>query len=370
MLQLARGGFTDDQIKDALHGKRGSRKIRFRYDLLDKNENKKQTLTSVIGGEVKFSALNDIKRTASFTIKDDPAINWLSDRIQPFVEVLINNTSWVEFPLGVFLPSSPTRDDTTGGAIRSVEAYDGLTILIDDKLADIYTVTAGTNIKTAVIAILTGAGITKYIIEDTTKTVSIDMQYEVGTPKISVINDLLSQINFTPIRVDVNGYFTSNSYISPSLRPIEYTYKDDELSVTYRGMQEELDLFDTPNQFIVVRTNSEETPLKSVYTNSNAASPTSTVSRGRTIVDYREIDNISDQSALDSYTQRIAFEASQVYGKLNFETAIMPMHDYYDILKIEYGPLGVNDKYTETSWSIPLEVGGRMKHEVRKVVSI
>jgi hypothetical protein len=170
--------------------------------------------------------------------------------------------------------------------------------------------------------------------------------------------------------VDVNGYFTSNSYISPSLRPIEYTYKDDELSVTYRGMQEELDLFDTPNQFIVVRTNSEETPLKSVYTNSNAASPTSTVSRGRTIVDYREIDNISDQSALDSYTQRIAFEASQVYGKLNFETAIMPMHDYYDILKIEYGPLGVNDKYTETSWSIPLEVGGRMKHEVRKVVSI
>ncbi|WP_042761602.1 hypothetical protein, partial [Streptococcus sobrinus] len=77
------------------------------------------------------------------------------------------------------------------------------------------------------------------------------------------------------------------------------------------------------------------------------------VSRGRTIVDYREIDNIADQAALDSYTQRIAFEASQIYGKLKFDTAIMPMHEYSDVLKIEYSHLNINAAFVETAWNFP-----------------
>lgn len=370
MLTLARDGYTEQQIKDALHGKRGSRKIRFRYDLLDKFENKKKELTNVMGGEVSYAALNEIKRTARFNIQDDGSIDWLSDRIQPFLELQMPQNKWVAFPLGVFLLASPTKTDTTGGIVRDVEAYDGTIILNDDKFDDIYTVTSGQNYKAAIISLLQSAGISKYIIEDTTKTLPLDMQFEIGSSKLEAVNALLGQINFTPIRVDVNGNFVSGQYISPSVRAIDYTYKDDALSVTFRGMSEELDLFSVPNKWVVVRTNAEELPLKSVYINSNAASQTSTVSRGRTIVDYREIDNIADQPALDAYTQRIAFEASQIFGKVVFETAIMPMHDYYDILKIEYAGLNINDKYTETSWSFPLSIGGKMKHEVRKVVNI
>jgi hypothetical protein len=111
-------------------------------------------------------------------------------------------------------------------------------------------------------------------------------------------------------------------------------------------------------------------PLTSVYTNNSESSPTSTLNRARTIVDYREVDNIADQQSLDAYVQRIAFEASQVYGKLVFETAINPFHGYSDILQINYSPLGINDKYSETGWTLPLKVGASMKHECRKVVTI
>jgi hypothetical protein len=243
-------------------------------------------------------------------------------------------------------------------------------ILIDDKLQSTYTINAGTNYKQAIIDLLATAGITQYIIEDTTKTLPITMAFDTGTSKLSVINSLINQINFTPIRVDVYGNFVTNSYIAPSSRGIEYTYADDSLSVTYKGMTESLDLFNIPNNWVVVATNAETAPLKSTYTNSNASSITSIVSRGRTITDYREIDNIADQQSLDSYTLRIANEASQIYGYLEFETAIMPMHDYMDLLKIEYSKLGINDKYIETEWSFDLETGAKMKHLVRKVVTI
>jgi Concanavalin A-like lectin/glucanases superfamily len=279
------------------------------------------------------------------------------------------SSQWIEFPLGIFLLSSPTRKDENNSVYREVEAYDGLLILRDDKFDTRYTIQAGTNYRQAVIDILASAGINKHNIEQTDKVLPVDMEFEPGTEKLEAINTLLQAINYTPIHVDVYGYFTSMTYRSPSIRAAEYTYKDDELSIIFPGMEEELDLFNVPNKWVVVCSNAEQS-LMSTYTNSNPNSPTSTVNRGRTIVDYREVTDIAGQQSLDAYVQRIAFEASQVYGKITFETAIMPHHDYMDVLQIEYSSLGIKGKYVETGWTMPLSAGARMKHEVRKVVSV
>lgn len=360
---------TSKDVIDALHAKYQPRNIRFRYDLLDKNDDKKGELSTVMDGEVSLSAFAQIKRTAKFTIKDSSIIDWFSDRIQPIVEVKVKN-EWVEYPLGVFLLSSPVREDQNNEIYREIEAYDKLVILRDDKFLERYTVTSGTNYIDAVISILQSANISKWNIEQTDQTLPTDIEFDPGTNKLKAVNKLLSAINFNQLHVDVNGFFISMPYRSPDIRSSEYIYKDDDLSVTYNGMQEELDIYDTPNSWVAVLSDPEREPLSSNYTNDNENSPTSTVNRGRTIVDFREVDNIADQSALDSYVQRIAFEASQVYGKIEFETAIMPMHDYMDIVQIDYSPLEINGKYTETSWTIPLKVGGRMRHSVRAVVNI
>lgn len=522
-------------VIDALHAKYQPRNIRFRYDLLDKNDNKKGELTTVIGGEVSLSAFAQIKRTAKFTIRDSTDINWLTDRIQPIVEVnlpkkierkttvhgdnkaenpffdegfdeqnlafkwenwqsstlgiapgrigraqkifykenatygvyqsnapvkagqkiyikftfkgdkpnylylmhtagnqslggvvyeeiengwqlgsvetTVNNdgdagllfaydsrdgterkgtlsevyfsttpfekefptvtpSRFIEFPLGVFLLSSPTRADQNSEVYRDVEAYDKLIILRDDKFLERHTVTSGTNYIDAVVNILQSANITKWNIEQTDKTLPTDIEFEPGTDKLRAVNRLLSAINFNQLHVDVNGYFVSMPYRNPQIRSAEYTYKDDDLSVTYNGMEEELDIFNVPNSWVAVLSDPEREPLVSSYTNDNPDSPTSTVNRGRTIVDYREVENIADQTALDNYVNRIAFHASQVYGKIEFETAIMPQHDYMDVLEIDYSPLNIKGKYSETGWTIPLTAGAKMKHSVRGVINI
>jgi hypothetical protein len=398
MQPLARNGYTEEQVKAVLHMSSGSRKIDFHYNLLDYNNNFIRTLDNVLSGEVSMASLASIKRTAKFILRDDEKIDYMNDRIQPFIRFYVppgrvlvkqyyflkstfparfeeikaapEEGGWIEFPMGVFLLSSPTKEDENNIVTRDVEAYDQTLILKDDKFESRYAVSAGTNYRNAIVDILKSAGINRYNIDRTDKLLPTTMEFEPGTEKLEVINKLLSAINYTPVHVDVNGHFTSREYRSPSLRAAEYTYEDNDLSVTYEGMKEELDTFSIPNKWVAVLSDPEREPLISSYTNANASSPTSTESRKRTIVDYREVQDIADQQALDGYVQRIASEASQVYGKLEFNTAIMPHHDYSDVLNIKYSPLNINDKYSETGWTIPLKVGGRMKHSVRRVINI
>lgn len=71
MQSLERNGYSEQEIRDMLLLKSGSRIVRFRYDLLDKEENKKGELNRVSGGSVSMSAFSNIKRTAKFTLEDE-----------------------------------------------------------------------------------------------------------------------------------------------------------------------------------------------------------------------------------------------------------------------------------------------------------
>jgi hypothetical protein len=370
MQNLAVYGYTQQQVIDALHAKYRPRNIKFRYDLLDKNEVRKSTLSTVINGSIAMQYDADIKRTGKFKIEDDGTINWLNDRIQPFFMLQMPDGGWASWSLGIFLLSSPTRVEENNKIYREIEAYDGLQVLKDDKFSARYTILAGTDYFTSIIAILQGAGITKYNIQQINKSLPITKEWEPGTEKLKAVNELLSDLNFTPVWVDEIGFYTSQLYQSPSIRGINYTYSNDSLSVTYNGMQDTLDLFSIPNVWTRVSSNAESTPLISTYTNNNPSSLTSTVSRGRTILSYETIDTVADQASLDSKVQRLAFEASQIFGQVVFNTALMPMHSYNDILQINYSYLGISDKYSEIGWSMPLNIGGQMQHNIRKVVNI
>lgn len=383
--------YTEQDVKDMLHAKKGSRNIRFRYDLLTKDDIKIKTLTNVLNGEVSMNAFNTIKRTAKFSIREDPEnpIDFLSNRIQPFVELKLPNKyvqdssgtrvlkegAWIEFPLGVYLLSSPKKREDGNQVLRDVEAYDGLVILEEDKFTERYTIQAGTKYVDAVIDILKEAGIIKYNIDSSTRTLPYDLEFEPGTEKAKPIADLLNAINFTPLYVDEYGYFTSHQYVSPSDKEVDHHYYEDEFSVVVNGMEEELDLYSIPNKWVAVYTNVDATDqnelsLTSVYINDNPDSPTSTINRGRTIVDYRQINEIADQEALDAYVKRIAFESSQIFGKVRFQTAIMPHHGFEDVIYLVNEKLGINGIYAETSWKFQLKSGALMEHECRRVMNI
>ena len=70
-MNLSRNGYSHDQVKQMLHGEKGTRDMRFRYHLLDEKDNFIAELDQVEGGSVEFSSFSDIKRTAKIDLKED-----------------------------------------------------------------------------------------------------------------------------------------------------------------------------------------------------------------------------------------------------------------------------------------------------------
>lgn len=367
MIELAVNGYSREEIIKQLHS---NRIVRFKYNLLNRHDLKIGELDVRPGGRITLNSLAEIKRTATFAILDAD-IDWLNDRIQPVFCLRMPDGGWAEWPLGIFLMSSPTVKFESGIRFREVECYDKSLILVEDKVDNRYIIPAGTSYITAIETLLNSAGIWKINITPHPGQTAIDKEFEIGTSKLTIINQLLGEINYTSLWVDENGYAVAKPYLIPSGREAEYTYKDDDMSIIYPGSIVEEDLFFVPNKWVLVASNPEREPLRSVYVNDLPTSRTSTISRGRIIVKYLEIDDIYDQETLDSRTKRQAYEDSQIYGKFIFETALMPHHSFLDILYIEHSKHGIVGKYTETMWEMTLDPStSRMLHETRRVIHI
>lgn len=369
MLPLARNGYSAEQVKTALHAP--NRTIRFRYELLTAQNQFKTNLTTVQSGRVGYNSLAQIKRTASFSLQDDGTINFLSDRIKPYALLRMKDGGWTEWPLGVFIPTTPPRKtDVTGMVFRDIEAYDLLQVLVDDKVPDRYTIAAGANYIAEIKKLLDSAGITSQNLTATDKTLPATRDWDPGTTKLNIINDLLGAINYRSLWFDEHGIAVAQPYVTPEVRASEYIYRDDDNSVIFPEVQHTLDLFSVPNQWVLYVSEADRPALRSVYTNSSPSSPTSTVNRGRTIVATPEQVEAADQATLDSLTQRRAFESSQVYESVEFETALMPFHSDSDVYTLEFSALGLSAKYSETQWEMELKAGGRHRHQIRRVVNV
>lgn len=369
MMDLARNGYSADEVRAALLA--SARHIRFRYELLDSAGSFKANLVGVLACSVANNALADVKRTAHLVLRDGADdIDYLSDRVKPVVRLRMPDGGYAEFPQGVFLLTSPRRAvDAADVVTREVEAYDQLIVLAEDKVTDRYIVAAGTNVIDALRQVLQGAGITEHNLTPTAKVLPADLEWEPGTAKLRVVNDLLAIINYRSLYFDETGRAVGKPYVSPQTAPSEFTYSDDSDSVSLPAMDQTLDLFNISNTWVVVVSEPDRPPLSSTFTNDDPDSPTSTVSRGRTIVDFRTVEAV-DQATLDAKAQRLAFEASQIYEILELQTGIMPMHSDADVVTIERSALGISARYSEHTWEMELKAGQPMKHRVRRVVQV
>lgn len=358
-------------ILDALRGRSGARRLTFRYELLDSTNVVIRELDNVLGGSVAQNWLADIKRTASFTIRDGLLIDYLSNRIKPYVRLHLppyGEDDWVEWPQGVFLLSTPARTiDTSGFVIREVDGYDVLQVFADDLIDTRYTLAAGASYTGAVSTLL--GSIPKNITASTAVALTA-REWEPGTSKLTILNGLLSAINYESLCFDEDGVAIVQPYRAPSTRAAEYTYADDADSVIIPEVEQTLDLFVIPNKWVLVVSDPDRPALTGTYTNNDPASPTSTVRRARTITDFRTEQDAPDQASLTAKAARLAFEASQVYEAIDFETGLMPIHSGNDVYQLTYSLLAVDAKYSEHSWAMELAAGAAMKHRARRVVSV
>lgn len=364
---------TEEEVLAALQGRSGVRRFSFRYELLDAGNVFIEDLdTTVLDAKISENWLADIKRTAAFTLRETGRIDYLSDRIKPIVRTWIppyGPKDYVEHPQGVFLLSSPVRKiDGQGVITREVEAYDPLQVYADDLFTARYTVAAGANVIASVVTLL---GSVPMAVSPSTKTLATASEWKPGDSKLKAINELLDMVNYESLSFDEDGRAIVQEYRSPLERAEEYEYGADDRGLVVPEVEQELDLWSVHNQWVLVVSDPDrEDPLISSYTNTDPASPTSTIRRQRTITDFREEQDAADQTSLDAKVARLAFEASQIYEAIPFQSALMPIHSGNDVYRLRLPALAVNAKYAEQSWSFEMKAGAKMDHRARRVVSV
>ena len=364
MYKLAQGGFTSEEVARLL---RQSRTVTYGFDILDKNE---VTIGAAHSSDCKiFNNIDaSIQRSASLTLVESGDIDFASDRLRPYM-MLHTDKGMLTYPLGLFLMSSPTRRPSGGSIQRMVECYDKTQILEDDKFTERYVVQKQTAYTAAVAAIIASAGITQTDIEHSSSETETDIEFSIGTSKLSACNALLDAINYYPVYADSYGRIAVKPYILPYNRSIDAVFDTGELSITASGAQEDMDMFNVPNKIVRYLENAERGYLISSIQDDNPESKLSTVSRGRTIVDIAAVSDVADQGALDTMVARLLAER-QIYQTLSFETLNMPNHEYADCLYIDNKEINVSGKFIETAWQMDLSVGGRMRHTCRKAVNV
>jgi len=315
----------------------------------------------VCSGTVDLDTTAEIQRTASLTFLEE--LDWLNVEIRVVEEV-----NGKAYPLGIFVPSSPTESENSSGQKSyMVECYDRTIRLKQSGLSEPLLLKAGTPYLDAVQQIAAKAGAEDILIKDDGLfTLPSDRIFERGSNRMGIINTLLDEINYQPVSCSADGTFIIASFRDGIPEKAGITYNSTSCRVLVPEYSSSLDAFHIPNVFFVT-VSGQEGSYSSQYINDDPDSPFSTVRRGMEIVTELDApDAIGSQQELDTWCRRKAMEITDVSETVTFKTLTMPIHEAGDYINLDYK--GHTGLYQETGWTIPLKAGSVMTHKVRKVL--
>lgn len=369
MIDLAVSGYAEEQVKRALHFD-GDRRISFRYMLLDHNNIPKSPMPLDVapGPTITLAATVSIKRTGRFSVKDNGMINWQADRIAPYFILHMPGGGECEWPLGVFLMPTARKVKGVRGVWYDVEAYDPTAVLKNDTTTTRTFFASGASYVDSISSLLSSAGITHALVTPSAQSFETEREWPIDTPKLRIIQELLTEINYADLHTDAYGRFIIQPHTAPENRVAEYTYAAGQFSVLAEGAATMLDDFDVPNVIIGVASSPDtNTVLTFVYENTDPANPVSIPARGgRRVTKKINFNSIASQDALETATMRQVRDMTAVYERIEFSTALMPHHAYDDVLFLQSAAhMG---RYQETGWSMTLRAGAVMSHTGRRLV--
>lgn len=365
-MNIATGLFTEAELLQALSS--SSRNVFYEFTIADTHDNTLGKIT-ITDASIEYDSTAEVMRTLKGTAKQSDLLK-ASDvdaRIIPWMCLEYRNDV-VRWPLGRFMINPTITYENSAGVIE-FEGYDRSKVAYDN-LAEGRTFVAANTPYTSAAAQICGAMYSNMDVTPSTKSTAVPKEWEIGTSKLSIVNELLTAISYNPLHFDEYGKGIIDAYSEPALRAVERIYSADGSSVILDGISIETDAFDIPNKFIRYTEDTDSAYLISTYTISDASNPYSTVSRGRVITSCESVKDIATQGDLDTLTVKAAFDAMARTEIVTFRTLNMPGHGYKNCLLLDIPLYGIHGKYIEESWAMELEPGGEMEHVVKKVVSV
>ena len=257
--------------------------------------------------QISMDNTAEIKMTLTGDFEINDQVNTLTDRLQ-----VIMHIDGAAHPLGKYVICSIEPQTTPAGRrVGSFTAYDLTYLVQGSKTEKRHYIAAGTKYTDALQTLLIESGITDYIIEPSDATIRTDREdWEPGTSRLTICNDLLAEINYNSMWMDLQGTIRCSKYQQATAENIVHIYSPGQYSMLYPETSQVIDTFNRANVFIrVVEDAENQTPLRAESVNNDPDSALSTVNQLRRVVDYGTLDNIASQGELQAYVDNLKFKS-------------------------------------------------------------
>lgn len=317
---------------------------------------------------VMWDKAGNIKASMRGSFYKNADVDLLTDELQPVL--ILNGT---EYPLGIFRAATVTTGGSEYSPTVRVEAYDRCWRLSCRRTESVLHYAAGTSYISVIEGLLTECGISLRLVTSSSAVLQTDREdWEIGTDYLTIVNQLLAEINYAPLWFDADGMAHVEPYRSADAKRISHVYGDmgapEVLNPALSESKMETDIFSKPNVFICVCSNPEiGEPMTAVAVNENTSSSTSVFRRGMRIARRCIVRNIASAEELQAYANKLMQESMFEAHTLTFETFVEGGHGIGDIISINNRELG--GVWEETAWSITLAAGEPMKHTAKRAVS-
>ena len=291
-------------------------------------------------------------------------VDYLSDEIEPILIL-----DGVEHTLGVFLPATVTPSESAGAAQVQIEAFDRCWRVRDVYSENLTYFAAGTPYLTAIESLLTQAGITTVLATPTAATLAEAREdWNIGTSYLTIINDLLAEINYNLLWFNQDGVAILEPASVPTAANIEHTLDAANVdSLIIPEISRQTDIYQAPNVFVAYCANPDKTGIWTARAeNTNPQSPLSVQRRGRRIMKVERLDNIASEALLQDYVDQKRNDSMISGETINIQTALLPGYGVADVVALHYGEISA--VCIDRAWSMNLTVGGTMSHTLERVI--
>lgn len=326
----------------------------------------------LIEGEVTFSADAEVHMNFTAKIRDITELSAYEDYVIPVLRLQYAGGSITEEQVGHYIVVPSTRRYSQASTEGTVDGRGLEWLLTMDEYSKGYSIPAGGDFAQEVRNCLNQAGIKKFNVPNSGKTVPKKRTWEPGTKRIKVINDLLDSAGYHPIHMARDGRLTS--FKIPYVKHAEpaVMYDTGSRSDIVGVVTETPDMENFANRMVVIAEDAERDTIRVILRNDNQASPVSIPRLGFTKTKTHTSKNLNNAADARELGQRMLERAARHLVKLEIETLPDPTRNPYEVytLRIKQD----NDRYIAfgnyacTSWRLGFSPQqGSMKHTVERL---
>lgn len=333
------------------------------WDMLDNDDNFIGEFPGVTGGSLTMNVFADIKNGGTFAWKGRVQPQWLGFRIRPIYHATLIDGTQIEWPFGIYIPSTPEPEYNGMSIAASVEFYDKTLVLSEDAVFSTFTLPAGALVTQEITNLIAGAGETMYSIVDSTLRLVNPVVWKAGTSKLRIINDLLETINYFSLYCDTAGYFRVEPYVAPEYRGSMWDFVHGEHSIYQPRFSNKQDYFGKPNRMVLLSQGSgDEEGMTATATNVQSPDkPLDPLAYGglrgtRWVTATEEGVEATSQAVLNDLARRRLNSLSEVSSTFEFKHALVLL-DLNGIVTFQNSREGFDTKGVVQTMEIPCVTG-------------